>query len=387
MNITHICLAGPMTDGWNYQENLLAKYHKKMGYQVSVIASRWVYDTDNNLYKFPEKDYFLADGIHVIRLEIKNGDNLNNRFKKYLLLYETIEKEKPDILFIHGCQFLDMKILAKYAIQHPHVRVFVDNHADFSNSASNYISRRILHGIIWKGCAQCIKPYTEKFYGVLPARVDFLKEVYKLPEEKVELLVMGVDDEIAASSLSSEIKKKIRNQHGVLNDDFLIVTGGKIDRAKWQTILLMEAVNKVESNKVKLLVFGSVVPELKEKVEQQCSPKVKYIGWVSAHDTSNYFASADLVVFPGRHSVFWEQVAGLGIPMFVKEWPGTQHVDLGGNVKFIREDSVEEMKNMIEKIVTNYDEYRTMFDIAQKKGKEIFSYKNIAERAIKSTLC
>ena len=40
-----------------------------------------------------------------------------------------------------------------------------------------------------------INPYVNKFYGVLPARVDFLINEYKLPKNKVELLVMGADDD------------------------------------------------------------------------------------------------------------------------------------------------------------------------------------------------
>ena len=43
--------------------------------------------------------------------------------------------------------------------------------------------------------------------------------------------------------------------------------------------------------------------------------------------------------------MFWEQVAGMGIPMVCKYWEGTTHVDCGGNVKFLYRDSVEEIKS------------------------------------------
>ena len=32
MKVVHICLGGPVTDGWNYQDNLLTKYMKKNGH-------------------------------------------------------------------------------------------------------------------------------------------------------------------------------------------------------------------------------------------------------------------------------------------------------------------------------------------------------------------
>ena len=51
----------------------------------------------------------------------------------------------------------------------------------------------------------------------------------------------------------------------------------------------------------------------------------------------NLFSAADLVVFPGRHSVYWEQVVAIGTPMVVKYWDGTTHIDIGGNCMYLYE--------------------------------------------------
>ena len=88
------------------------------------------------------------------------------------------------------------------------------------------------------------------------------------------------------------------------------------------------------------------------------------------------------MIFPGRHSVMWEQVAAQGIPMFVKKWEGTTHVDLGGNVKFINNDTVAEIQGMIENILNDKEEYEFMKKIATEKGMREFSYAGIAERSI-----
>jgi glycosyltransferase involved in cell wall biosynthesis len=228
-----------------------------------------------------------------------------------------------------------------------------------------------------------IEPYTTRFYGVLPARVDFLKNVYKIPEEKVDLLLMGADDEKVIKAKDPNVRKEIREKYKIKEDDFLIMTGGKIDTAKWQTLLLMEAVKEINNDKVKLIVFGSVVQELKEKVQALSDgEKVQYIGWISADEAYNYFAAADLVVFPGRHSVFWEQVAGLGIPMIVKYWEGTTHVDVGGNCEFLYEDSKEQIKEKIEKLLYDKILYLRMKQISENQGISVFSYKKIAEKSV-----
>ena len=149
------------------------------------------------------------------------------------------------------------------------------------------------------------------------------------------------------------------------------------------TLLLMNAVQNIDRKNLKLVIFGSVTQELEEKVKELADgQKVQYIGWVQAKDSYKYFAAADLVVFPGRHSVFWEQVTGQGIPMLVKDWPGTHHVDLGGNVAFLENDCVEEIQKKIEELLDNPDEYKKMKEVAMEKGMKVFSYRNIAKRAL-----
>lgn len=380
MRITHLCLAGTITDGWSYQENLLSKYHAKLGYDVSIITARWVYNEKNELYKFPQNDYFLKNGIRVLRLEIKNKDQLTYKFKKYIGVESALEKTSPDILFIHGCQFLDISRVVRYLNSHKETIVYVDNHADFSNSATNFLSKKILHGLIWRKCAHAIEPYTKKFYGVLPARVEFLERVYKLPKGKCELLVMGADDDAVKAASKSEVRKEIRKKYNICDNDFLIISGGKIDNYKRQTLFLMDAVNALDDLKVKLIVFGSVIPELKDEVEKRCSDHVQYIGWIKADESYQYFASCELACFPGRHSVFWEQVAGLGIPMLVKDWPGTHHIDMGGNVKFIEKDSVQEIEEKLRNIIEK--DYDKMKFEAKTKAMNNFSYLEIAKRSI-----
>ena len=383
MRITHLCLGCFFPDGYSYQENMLPKYHKKLGHDVSVVASLQTFDKNGNVsYLDKASTYFNEYGIPVQRLEYKKPIKVYRKLKRFVGTYEAIEKTYPDILFIHGCQFMDMDVVVKYLKKHPNVTVYVDNHADFSNSAKNWISFSLLHKVLWKHCAKIINPFTKKFYGVLPARVDFLKNVYGLPEDKTELLVMGADDEKVEAALNPNVRKDIREKYGILADDFLIVTGGKIDNFKKQTIYLMEAVNRLKNDRVKLIVFGSVIPELKNQVEGLISPYTQYIGWVQSNETDKYYAASDLVVFPGRHSVFWEQVAGLGKPMLCKAWDGTKHVDLGGNVVFLEKDSVDEIYEIIKSLTDDKEKYLRMKTVAEQEGKKKFSYSNIAERSI-----
>ena len=103
---------------------------------------------------------------------------------------------------------------------------------------------------------------------------------------------------------------------------------------------------------------------------------------MKGNDSYKYFAASDLVVFPGRHSVYWEQVTGLGVPMLCKEWDGTKHVDLGGNVRFLRHDSTKEIQREIERLLDNPGEYGKMKEVARREGMKVFSYRRIARQSL-----
>lgn len=383
MKVTHICLCGPVTDNFSYQDNLLSKYHKRMGLEVSIIASQFIYNEKGEIVKDNRVKYINENNIKMIRLESSFNTSINSKFKKYKNVYSSIENEDPDILFVHGVQFIDLNSIIKFKKKNPKVKVFIDNHADLSNSATNWLSKNILHKLIWRYLAKKIEPYTCTFFGVLPARVNFLIDVYKIEKSKVELLVMGADDDKINQVSNTTKINEIRSHYHIKNNDFLIVTGGKIDNAKRQTLLLMKAVQEMDSN-VKLMIFGSIDDHLKEEffnlVDGQ---KIIYLGWLDSTESYQYFAISNIVVFPGRHSVYWEQVAGLGKPMIVKFWEGTTHIDMGGNVRYLYNDTLEEIKSELRNVFNNSSELNRMTRIAKENGAKYFLYSQIARSSIK----
>ena len=381
MKILHLMLACFYIDNYSYQENYLPKHHKLQGHDVHIVASLVSFDENGKPMLLPKADKYINEyGIPVTRLDYKPG-KAARRFRRYEGFAEELEQIAPELIFLHGVQFMDIDIVVDYCKKHPNVQVFADNHADFSNSATNWLSKNLLHKFVWRSCAQKINPYVTRFYGVLPARVDFLANMYGLPREKIELLIMGADDGFVEAAAAPEVRNAIRMQYGIAEDDFLIMTGGKIDAFKTQTLLLMEAVQKLDNPKVRLIVFGSVTPELKEQVNALADgKKVQYIGWIQAKDSYQYFAASDLVVFPGRHSVFWEQVAAQSIPLLVKRWDGTTHVDICGNTVFLEKDSVEEITQKLERILNPVNYAKMKAAAVEASGH--FLYSKIAQRSI-----
>ena len=65
MKIVHICLSGPYSDGYSYQENMLARFHKKSGYEVDIITSVLHLDDDGICSEFDSGSRYVDD--HGVR--------------------------------------------------------------------------------------------------------------------------------------------------------------------------------------------------------------------------------------------------------------------------------------------------------------------------------
>lgn len=386
MKIVHLCLSCFYIDDYSYQENMLPKYHVLQGHDVTVIASLVSFNTQGQLYQLPEESVKTTkDGYKVIRVDYRKPFYKLNRFiRSYNNTYKLLETEKPDILFLHDFSFMDITEVIKYIKKNNTIKVFSDCHTDYINSAQTWFSKNIFHHFIWRYYGKILSKYTTKFYGVTPLRCDFLRDAYKIDPKKIELLVMGVDDELLEKKDRNVIKRDYIKKLGIAQDDFIIVTGGKIDLKK-NIHLVLEAVINLNRDKVKLIVFGTVSPEMKQIIDEfLLNDCIIFVGWQNADTILDYFILADLIIFPGTHSVLWEQSVGVGTPSLFKYWEGMTHVDLGGNCEFLYKDSSEEIKEVINNILTEENKYENMKKAAMTKRLKQFSYSEIAKRAITS---
>lgn len=384
MKIVHLCLSCFYIDDYSYQENMLPKYHVLQGHDVTVIASLVSFNSDGQLCQLPEESVKEAkDGYKVVRVDYKKPFYKLNRFiRRYNNVYKLLENEKPDIIFLHDFSFADVTKVIKYVKKNKDVKVFSDCHTDYINSAQTWFSKNIFHHLIWRYYGSVLSKYTERFFGVTPLRCDFLRDAYKIEPKKIELLVMGVDDELLKTKDRIQIWKDYSEKLNIASDDFIIVTGGKIDIKK-NIHLVLEAVTKLKNKKIKLIVFGTISSEIKELFDKLLlNEYIIFVGWQNADTILDYFILADLIIFPGTHSVLWEQAVGVGTPSLFKYWEGMEHVNVGGNCEFLYNDSADEIASVVKKIVEEEGRYEMMKKIAMTEGLRHFSYSEIAKRAI-----
>ena len=383
MKIVHLCLSAFFIDNYSYQENLITKYHAKQGHEVTVIASLLSFNKEGLPYYMDgPSEYVNNDGVKVIRIAYKKPFvKINRLLGHYEDFEEKLEDEHPDIIFAHNFSMVDASILKHYIVSHSGVVFYADNHADYINSGKNFLSKNVLHPIIWRHYAKMLEPYMIKCYGVTPMRCRFLVEMYHIAPQKVLFLPLGVDDDAIPADRQS-VRASIRKELSVKEDDVLILTGGKIDKLK-NIHILLEAIRQMKNSKIHLVICGVLTPEMSYLEEIiRIMPNIHYMGWCNANQVMNYMIAADCVCFPGTHSSLWEQSVGVGIPAIFKRWDEMDHVNVNGNCIFVTGEDVDELKMAISSMLEPkaYQGYQEKAAAASR----MFLYSEISKKAISS---
>lgn len=383
MKIVHIAPKAPYNDYWGYQDNLLPKYQKKLGHDVTMIITNTMHK-DGKIVETDCADYFLNNGVRVIRLKVKNYGNgaLTNQNSK-LPVYKYLEEIKPDFIFYHSLHGTTIFDVIKYKKEiNPACVIVQDNHMDYNN----YNNPGGIIGFVCCEYQRLINKYANRYvskvYGVTPWRKEFAEEYYGIPKDKTDVLIMGADDEYLDIEHREERRKEIRDMYGFSADDFVIVTGGRIDKAKNIDKLVTVCVG-LKQKGVKLLVFGSVSPDFKTVFNKALAgaENITYIGWIDSSKVYPYFFAADLIVFPGGHSVMWEQACASKTPCVFNYWDGMEHLNNGGNSILIPLHTNEEIRDMIEELL-NSDAYAAMQAAALSEKTNIYRYSEIAKKSL-----
>ena len=396
MKIVHIMMACFYVEGMGYQENILPKKHKELGLDVSIIASQYVPFQEGK--KIRECGVYINNnGIEVTILPFSKWHHSKSTFlmrfaflaRRYSGLLKTLDIMAPDIIFIHGLQSIDTLDVVKYKKRHPNIKIYVDQHGDYYNMPIKGFSGFLIQEVLYAMIANRIYRCSEIIWGVTPWRVQYLKEVYRIPSEKTGFLPMGGDESLIDFENKDSIRKRIREKHQINHTDFLLVTGGKIDQTK-NIDLLMQAVCELKRTDIKLLIFGKPNEEMAGPIDilsNSCN-QIVLAGWISPEESYNYFLASDLGVFPGTHSVLWEQAISTGLPCLFRHWEGMEHVDIGGNAILMDEPINDQQKykcmimDLIRTLSDKKEDYVQMKYISETKGVKTFSYREIAKRSI-----
>lgn len=303
MRIAHLCLSCFYVDDCAYQENQLVAQHVRDGHEVIVIASTEVIDDRGGLSYVSPNSYLGSDGAKVYRLPYRSWlpKNLVRKLRIYKGTLKLLREFKPEVILFHGACAMELLLVARYVRHNSAVRWYIDCHEDFNNSARNFLSKWILHGLIYKKTLRYVLPLVQKVLCVTPESISFMCDFYHLKLEEVELFPLGGD--IYDDQTYNHVRQVERGARDIDENTCLFVQSGKLDSAK-KLASTLRAFRKIPGDKVRFLIAGKIMPDVVEEVEGllAADPRVSYIGWINPNELKTLLCAADVYVQPGSQS-------------------------------------------------------------------------------------
>ncbi len=306
MKICHICLCGYFSENYGYQDNLMVEENLKSGHDVSVITSQFKWGEKGKVIKENKSIRYYDDGLVIYRIPFifKKLHLINNKIRKYKNLFKTLNIIQPDIIFVHGLQFVDLQQVIKYKKKNRNVKLYGDNHASYHNSSQNFISKYLLHNTIYRYYIKKYQNYFKKIFNVTFDCEKYFIESYKVTENLHYLPLCG--KKVHHLDIENN-RKKIRKELNIDDSTIVYIHAGKLEQDK-KTIETMKIFEKYNNNN-KMIIVGSVKENIRSEFETiiNKSKNIIYIGWVTSDDLIKYLCASDIFVQLGSQSILFQQ--------------------------------------------------------------------------------
>ncbi len=303
MKILHLCLSCFYIDGYSYQENQIVAQNVKDGHDVFVVASTETFNEDRELAYVTPSSYMGTDNAPVVRLPYRGilPHFLMRKLRAYEGLYPLLERIDPDVILFHGMCAWELLTTAKFVKNNPRVTLYVDSHEDFNNSARSVASKFLLHGAFYRTILRSALPYIEKVLCISTETINFARDFYRVPEEKIEFFPLGgkvFDDKEYIAR-----RNKARDLYDVRPDEVLFVQSGKMDASK-KLIDSLTAFSAVPDPSFRFVVVGHIQNDILEAATEliERDSRIRYVGWKDAEALQDILCGADVYLQPGTQS-------------------------------------------------------------------------------------
>lgn len=321
MRVAHIC-PHFFSDGFTYQENLLARQHHADGHEVLVIASAERLDSDGKLVQCETGRSTSVDGFaihrvgHLPLLPLRVAQKV--RWMRGL--ERVLEEFRPDAAVFHGPQSLSLVTFRNFQRRHPQVHCHVDCHSDPYSTGQTWVSRNLLHRVFYRMLVRAVFPELKPLLCISIDVQRFVVQHYGLAPQELAFYPLGgfpyADEEYQA------LRARGRVRLAADPETTVILQTGKMDGKK----LLVQTLNAFRASALPnamLVLAGSLSVDTRAVCEPliAADPRVRFLGWVDARQLSELLCACDLYVQPGSQSATMQLALCCRCPVLLRDVP------------------------------------------------------------------
>lgn len=373
-----------------YQDYLLPKKLQSLGHETVIITSdRFTpIPNYNDIWgpimgpRMHGPGEFLEGNMLIIRLEPTFEIQRRIKLKG---LYRRLKKIQPDYLFVHNILSMNIPTALRYSRENS-IPIYVDSHLTFTSTNTT------LFGIIYYWF---VKKYYKRrqsnftsIYGVAEECREHLSKYIGIPITKSSLLPIGIDEELFRYSIES--RQNCRDKYQVRTNEILLMTTGKLCEEKGTDLIpKIIALLPIEMRKLLRVVMvgdGSsefVKSKIKIPFEKIDFKKYSITGFVDYTELPNFFAGADIVVYPRASSLSALEAAACRNIVLMSDTEASrwrEYKGVGFSLNFSDLDLV--VKELSKFIKMRVEEREAVAKKAELAAYHEFSYKSIAQHFI-----
>lgn len=370
-----------------YQINILSKYLVALGHEVTIITSQ-LEKVPTTLTSFfgreniEERDqaYSTRYGVKILRLPIRGFVSGRAVFTKEL--FTTIQKEHPDVMFVHGNDTLTgMRYLLKYKkLGYPLV---MDSHMleMASTNKLNKLFRRfykhLFTPLITKNEIPVIRtqddPYVEVCLGIPLAQCPWI----------------SVGSDTMLFHPDKDARKQFREANNIPEGAFVVIYAGKLDESKGGLLLAESIQQEIESKRETVFVVVGTVPpnDYGKKIDELLSSSENRVLRFPTQLYTRlpmFYQAADCAVFPRQCSLSFYDVQACGLPVIFEDNKINVERASWGNALLFESDNTQDFQNKITEMCNLSEEkYQAMKENSMSLVKKSYDYREIAKRYLK----
>lgn len=301
-----------------YENNVLSKYFVKHGYEYTILTTDLPEESgffENTELDKRDRAFTERTGVGVVRLHAFG--RFSGRAKwNYRELINKIDELKPDVLFFCGNDTL-IAMQYLYRIKKSKYAVVTDSHM-LEMATKNKFAK--LYRLLYK---TFITPKIIKYQiPVIRLQNDsYVERCLGIPLTQAPWISFGSDTMLFHPD--AEVKKSFRAEHGIFDDDFVVVYTGKMDEAKGGKLLAQVFKEKFQTKKnVVLVAVGSTSGEYGKEVEQifaESENRIIRFPTQKYSDLARFYQAADLSVFARQCSLSFYDAQACGLPVLSED--------------------------------------------------------------------
>lgn len=365
-----------------YQINIVPKYLSKFGHEVYIVTS-----TVEGIHKpaaeffgidgIDERDakYTMETGVKIVRITPLTTKVISGRMIQSKAMFRAVEKLHPDVVYVHGNDSLTG---IRYLRQNKKSYAIVTDSHMLSMASKNRLNK----AFYWYYRKIITPKIIRNQIPVIRTQDDhFVEKCLGIPLSQAPWISYGSDTMLFHPD--EEVKKLFRVEHGISDNDFVIVYTGKLDEAKGGKLLAQAFRRKFQTKKkVVFVAVGNTSGEYGREVEQifnESENRIIRFPTQKYYELAQFYQAADLSVFAKQCSLSFYDAQACGLPVLSED--NNINVDRcsHGNGWNFKADDIQDFRSKIEGVVNmDREEYQKVADTAYRFIIENYNYEDKA---------